>query len=146
MQIVWGGAAAPDINAGIAEFVSLGIPGCERGFGQCTTMGVIRDGELIAGIVYHNWSPETGVIEISGFGTDSRWLNRQTLHAMFEYPFDQLGCQMVVARHPEHNKRLRRMWRAVGASEYIIPRLNGRDEALVVSTFTDDAWREGRVH
>jgi len=146
MQIVWGGASDPLVNKGIEEFVSLSIPGCERGFSPCTSMGVIRDGILIAGIVYHNWSPETGVIEISGAATDSRWLNRHTLHAMFEYPFDQLGCQMVVARHSEHNKRLRRMWRAVGATEFVIPRLKGRDEAMVVSTFTDDAWREGRVH
>jgi RimJ/RimL family protein N-acetyltransferase len=142
MQIIWGGASAPDVNAGIAEFVALSVPGCERGFGPCATMGVVRGGVLIAGIVYHNWSPETGVIEISGAATDSRWMTRQTLRAMFSYPFDEIGCQMVVARHSEHNARLRRMWRAVGSSEFVIPRLMGRNEAMVVTTLTDDAWRK----
>ena len=142
MQIVWGGESDPAVNAGIAEFVSMLVPGCERGFGRHTSMGVIRDGEMIAGILYHNYSPETGVIEISGAATDSRWLTRETLQAMFRYPFDEIGCQMVVARHSEHNKRLRRMWRAVGSSEFVIPRLKGRNEAMVVNTLTDDAWRK----
>lgn len=146
MGIVWGGADAPEINAGIEEFVSLLIPGCERGFGGSATMGIIRDGELIAGIVYHNWSPETGVIEISGAATDSCWLNRETLKAMFSYPFDEIGCQMVVSRHSEHQTRLRRMWRAVGSHEYVIPRLKGRNEAMVVNTLTDDDWRKGRFN
>ena len=142
MQIIWGGAADPAVNNGIEEFVSLLIPGCERGFGSHTSMGVVRNGELIAGILYHNYSPESGVIEISGAATDSRWLTRQTLRAMFSYPFDEVGCQMVVARHSEHNARLRRMWRAVGSSEFVIPRLKGRNEAMVVTTLTDDAWRK----
>lgn len=146
MQVVWGGASNPEINNGISDFVAALVPGCERGFGPCTTMGVVKDGELIAGIIYHNWSPETGVIEISGAATDSRWLTRETLNSMFRYPFDGIGCQMVVARHSEHNKRLRRMWRAVGSTEYVIPRLKGRDEAMAISTLTDDAWRKSRAY
>lgn len=64
---------------------------------------------------------------------------------MFSYAFDQAGCQMLVARHSEHNATLRRMWNAVGANEYLIPRLRGRDEAEAIATYTAEAWREGKT-
>jgi RimJ/RimL family protein N-acetyltransferase len=142
MQIVWGGSDNPDVNAGIGEFVSRMVPGCERGFGRFVSMGVIREGELIAGVLYHNWSPETGAIEISAAATDPRWLTKETLRALFAYPFDGIRCQIVVARIAESNKRARRMWRAVGSTEYIIPRLRGRNDAEAVMILTDDAWRK----
>lgn len=141
MQIVWGGVKDAEINAGIGEFVSRMVPGCERGFGKFASMGVVRGGELIAGVIYHNWSPETGAIEISAAASDPRWLTKETLRALFAYPFDGIGCQIVVARIAESNSRARRMWRAVGSIEYIIPRLRGRNEAEAIMVLTDDAWR-----
>ena len=57
----------------VAAFVSKMIPGCEGGFGSCTAIGFLDNGgKLIAGIVFHNWHPETGVIEISGAATTKR--------------------------------------------------------------------------
>ena len=51
----------------VARFVAMLIPHCRRGFGRCKTIGVIDDaGQLIAGLVYHNYDPEAGIIEISG--------------------------------------------------------------------------------
>jgi RimJ/RimL family protein N-acetyltransferase len=142
MQIVWGGTNNPEINAGIGEFVSRMVFGRERGIGKFVSMGVIRKGELIAGVLYHNWSSESEAIEITAAASDPRWLTKKTLRAVFEYPFQQIGCQAVVARIAESNKRARRIWRAVGSEEYIIPRLRGRHEAEVVMILTDEAWRK----
>ena len=108
-------------------------------------MGVIEGDRLIAGIVYHNYCPEHGTIEITGAATTKRWLTRQVIRSMFGYPFDQIGCQMVVARHPEANESLRGMWISAGATEYVIPRLRGRHEAEVISTLTDDGWRSSKL-
>ena len=45
----------------VARFVAMLIPHCRRGFGRCKTVGVIDDaGQLIAGLVYHNYDPEAG--------------------------------------------------------------------------------------
>jgi RimJ/RimL family protein N-acetyltransferase len=142
MQIVWGTSENPEINAGIGQFVSLMIPGCETGFSNFKSMGVIKGGELIAGVLYHNWSPKTGAIEVSAAASDPRWLTKETLKALFGYPFDDIGCQIVVARIAETNIRARRMWRAVGAKEHLIPRLRGRNEAEAIMILTDDAWRK----
>jgi RimJ/RimL family protein N-acetyltransferase len=114
--------------------------GFDRGFGECTAIGF--GSPLVAGIVYHNWNPEAATIELSAASTCRNWLTKERLRAIYGYPFDQLGCQMVVSRHSEHNARVRRIWTALGANEYTIPRLRGRHEAEVIATLTEEAWRE----
>jgi hypothetical protein len=145
MRVVWAGDSNPAVRDAIVSFVALQIKGAERGFGNCVAMGVVNDGTLIAGMVFHNFNPECQTIELSGAATSRRWLTRRVFNEMFSYAFDQAGCQMLVARHSEHNTPLRRMWNAVGASEYLIPRLRGRDEAEAVATYTVEAWREGKT-
>lgn len=113
----------------------------EGGFGECQALGFLdADGVLEAGIVYHNWRPSAGIIEISAASINRRWGTRGRLNLIFDYPFNRIGCQMVVARHSEHNP-VRRIWKALGASEIVIPRLRGRDEAECVATLTVEAWR-----
>ena len=145
MEIVWAGDGHPEIRDVIVKFVAHQIKGADRGFGNCVAMGVVDGETLIAGMVFHNYSPECGTIELSGAAISKRWLTRQIFNSMFGYAFDQIGCQMLVARHSEHNTRLRRMWKAVGATEYLIPRLRGRDEAEAIATYTAEAWRDGRT-
>ena len=129
----------------VAEFVKNLIPGCERGFGPCTAIGVIDDdGRLIGGWVYYDYDPEAGVIQVSGAATDKRWLTRPVLRALFFYVWDQLGCQMIVTRQDPANKAVRRMWKAAGGVEYIIPRLRGRDKAECLICITDDAFRASK--
>lgn len=114
--------------------------GFERGFGECTFL-TFGD-PIVAGVVYHNYCPEAGVIELSAASVDRKWLTKDRLRQIYGYPFDQIGCQMVVARYSAENKRVRRIWTALGATEYVIPRLRGRDEAEVIATLTVEAWRE----
>lgn len=139
MKPVWGHRQV------VEPFVARMIPGCERGFGACEAMGIIDDaGRLIAGVVYHDYDPESGVIQLSAASLDKRWLTRPILREMFGYPYDFLGCQMTVFRvHPE-NWPMRRMLRAIGGTEYEIPRLRGRDTSEIIITVADDAWRSGR--
>ena len=132
-------------SAVVAEFVSRMIPGSDRGFGTCTAIGIIDDdGKLVAGLVYHNWYPETGVIEMSVGAIDKRWITRTILRAIFAYPFGQLDCQLVVFRVAPADKALRRILKAVGATEHVIPRLRGRNEAEVIITLADDAWKNSK--
>ncbi len=138
MNIIYG------CNKQVHDFVARLVPECGRGFGKCSTLGVVHKGKLIAGLVYHNWNPESSVIEISGAATNPRWLTKPVLHAMFAYPFDQLNVQLLVMRVSENDKRLRRMLRAYNFIRYRIPRLRGRDEAEIIYTLSDDDWRENR--
>jgi RimJ/RimL family protein N-acetyltransferase len=144
--IAWGGPDTPEINKGIARFVASHIPGCLRGFSEHVTMGVVEGETLLAGVVFHNFQPESGVIELSAASTSKRWLTRPVLKAMFSYPFDQLECQMVVLRVSERNAPMIRIGKAYGFQDFVIPRLRGRDEAEVLLTLTDNDWRKNRFN
>ena len=133
-MIVWG--------QHVADFVAKEIPGCGRGFGECKAMGFVVNGKLVAGVVYHNWNPESGVIELSAASLTREWLNKDRLAAIFDYPFS--FCRMVLTRQSEHNRRALRIWRSLGGKEYRIPDLRGPGEAEVIFTLSADDWRAGK--
>lgn len=146
MKIIWGGAGNPATNQMVADFVSCHIEGCERGFSAFTTMGVIDNDTLVAGVVFHNYAPEAGVIELSAASTSRRWLTRPVLKAMFGYPLDEIGCQMLLLRVSENNTGMIAIARRFGFDSYRIPRLRGRDEAEIIFTLTDTDWRTHAVN
>lgn len=130
------------VVAGDPEWVAQRIgPGGERGFGPCTSLAVEHDGEIIAGVVYHNWCPEDRVIEMSAAAVDRRWLARPVLHRVFEYPFDDVGVYSVVARIDPEAKHIRRMWRTFGAIEVELPHLRGPGKSELLLILTADAWK-----
>lgn len=100
---------------------------------------------IIAGVVFHNYSPESGVMEMSAAATSPRWLTRRVLHAMHSYIFEDAGCQMAAMRVGEQNARMRSIAERYGYTPYRIPRLRGRDEAEILFTLTDDEWKHGQT-
>lgn len=124
----------------VADWVAQQLPDCERGFGECQALGVVRRGQLIAGFVYHNWCPERETIEMSGatvHGGRRHWATREIVAQIWGYPFS--FCQMAWIQTDPSNPA-RAIWRKIGATEHEIPRLFGRDRDGVVLTLTDDAW------
>jgi len=130
----------------VAGWVAARIPGCERGFGPCKAMGVVSKGKIVAGLVFHNWQPEHGLIEISGAAEDRRWMTRRVMAEALGYAFDQVGCQMIVAQQDLANEAPRKAWLALGASEYIIPRLRGRDRDGSIVTLTAEQWQVSKFN
>lgn len=136
----------PFFDDRVAGWVARNIEGCERGFGECRALGVAHKGDLVAGLVFHNWEPENGLIEISAAATHRGWMTRQVVNTAMEYVFDGLHCQAVVARVAEGNASARKIWQALGSAEYVIPRLRGRDKAGCIYILTDDAWKRSRFN
>lgn len=130
-----------DVGGVVSSFVGRMVPGGERGFDKASAIGVVSDGKLMAGVVYHNFDPEAGVVELSAGAVSSRWLAPKVLHAIFAIPFDLWGCQMVVMRVAESNRRMAHIALRFGFDGYLIPRLGGRDEDIWIFTLTDDQWR-----
>lgn len=131
----------------VSDFVAALIPHCRRGFGNARAIGVVDQGDLIAGIVYHNYDPTAGLIEISGAALPGKyWLTRGTLRRMFQYPFHQCGCQMLVQRTPADNLALLAVLARFNYSFFLIPRLFGRDRDGVVCTLTREAWSANKFN
>jgi hypothetical protein len=133
----------------VAAFVSALIPACrDRGFGKCTTIGIIdADGHLIAGLVYHNWNPDAGVIEMSAAAIPgSGWLSRETLRRMYRYPFLQLGCQMMLQMTHADDQQLLRQLAALNYTFVSVPRLLGRERDGVICLLTREAWEDSKFN
>lgn len=131
----------------VAKFVSDQIPSMRRrGFGACRALGMIEDdGKLVAGLVYHNFDPESGVIEMSGAALPGhQWLTRETVRRMYQYPFLQCGCQLVLMRVAADNERLLRQLAALNYAFTTIPRLLGRDRDAVLCQLTREAWEANK--
>lgn len=137
-----------DYDELVSRFVASLIPHCRRGFGNCRTLGVVDDArELIAGLVYHNYDPDSGIIEISGAALPGRhWLSRRTLQRMFEYPFLGCNCQMVVQRTPADDERLLGVLARYGYTFIPFPRLFGRDRDGVICHLTREAWESNKFN
>lgn len=132
----------------VSHFVATLIPHARRGFGpNVKAIGIIDDGALIAGLVYHNYDPEAEIIEISGAALPKKnWLTRGTIARMFQYPFLQCGCQMVVQRTPADDERLLGILASYGYTLITIPRLFGRDRDGVVCSLTYEDWANNRFN
>ena len=61
-----------------------------EGFGPSASIGVQRDGEIIAACVYHDL--RDGQIEASIAASSPHWATRSVLYGLFAYPFIQVGC------------------------------------------------------
>lgn len=125
----------------VTAWVAAHISGCERGFDAARALGVVdRRGNIVAGVVFHDWNPERGLVELSAAATDRRWMTRRVVKAVFGYAF--AVARMVVTRTSEKNTPVRKMWQAFGATEYIIAGLWADDEAGVIYTLTQEQLRE----
>ncbi len=131
-----------DQRDAVGAFVARHIPGCERGWNTFTAIGVSDGEKLVAGVVYHNWSPESAVIEMSTAATTPHWCRRHVLKAIYGYPFDGVGCRMVVMRVAEGNAGMRSIAMRLGCREYVIGDLRADGEAEVIYTLTKAAWQK----
>jgi len=84
----------------VADWVASHIPEFKVDENS-TALGVIRDGELIAGVIYERYN---GVhVEVSIATADPRWAKRSTLKTLFGYPFNQLRCKAITVLVPSSN-------------------------------------------
>lgn len=145
MRLVYGNSKAPADNAFMAAWAAQIIwPGTDREFGPCGTIGCIEGDELLGVAVLHNWQPDEGTIEVSAASKSPRWLTRRMLKEIFVNCFDVHKCQLVFSRVAENDERTRRIYRAYGFTEILLPRMRGRDKNEILLTLYDDAWRASK--
>ena len=118
----------------IAEFVQQRVhTPWENGFGQCTTIGIIRFRRLLGGVVYNNYHPDIGDITVTFAFDDPRWATPSIMRSVCAYPFDQLKCQRVTAIVNRKNKRSRLfIEKGIGFKlEGCIRKGFGKDDAMI---------------
>lgn len=92
----------------VAEWVSLGLTGRKDSFKLSKALGVLCDGQLVAGIVFNNYQEKNDSsplsIEMTIYSVDKRWCTRHNLRKIFAYPFAQLRLERVQAVCSAHNE------------------------------------------
>lgn len=63
--------------------------------GSGSSIGLARDGEIVAGVLYDNFTGRAVQMHVASDGS-RKWMNREYLRACFDYPFRQLGVNKVI--------------------------------------------------
>lgn len=131
----------------ISKFVAGLVPHVDdRGWEHAKGMGVINEaGELIAGVVWYNYSKRFDHIEVGAAAIDPRWFTRETIRRLYGYPFDELGCQVVYHITPVNHHRVLRILQGLGCEFAKLPRIFGRSMDGMLCTLTEEVWRRGKV-
>ena len=66
----------------------------EDQFGQCSSIGLEENGELIAGVVYNMYTGISVSMHVAAVPT-RRWLDRSFLYICFITPFKYMSCNRV---------------------------------------------------
>lgn len=75
-------------------------------FPLATAIGLERDGELVAGVLYDRYNGASICMHVAADG--SNWLTREFLFVAFAYPFNQLGCKRITGIVNSNNVRAQR--------------------------------------
>lgn len=147
MRFEWGLAEAGEPTERLAAMVADRIwPSKGHSFGPCRAIAIVEGDKLAAGLIYHNYDPDAGVVEISAAAWVSGWLTRYVLKVMYDYPFNSVGCQAVVQRVSDEDTAQHRMLKVYGHERYRIPRLRGPNAAENIFVLTREAWAANRFN
>ena len=146
MRIVFAGSQQRDLNLALAQWLEARLQ-APRPFRQpFSTIGVFDEDELVAVLLFENYRPEDGTVEVGGAATTRRWMTRAVANALAKFIFGDLDCQMAIFRTSERNKSLSMLMKRAGFELIVIPRLRGRDEAEHWFFMTSEAWAENPLN
>jgi hypothetical protein len=100
-------------DALVGDMVKSRIPHMRgQSFGEHTTLGVVRRGRLLGGVVYYGYRGFDIQVAIAFDGRG--WALPGTLRALCAYPFHELGCERITAVTSKKNKTARAMLARAG--------------------------------
>lgn len=125
------------IGPGVVEWVAKRTN--EFGnFGCATGIGWERRGEIVAGVAYADWNGPNVTCHIASDGS-RRWLTREFLRVMFDYPFRQLRCRRITVCVGEGNRDSRRFVQHLGFTlEAALPGAHPTGELLIYRMWARD--------
>jgi RimJ/RimL family protein N-acetyltransferase len=99
----------------IAEWVRQHIPHMGTGFGPSAAIGVTDEtGSPMAGVVFHDYQPAYGTIQLSAAAISPRWASRRLVGSILQYPFGELKVHKVWTATQHENARALKFNEGVG--------------------------------
>jgi len=125
-------------DAAIAEWVGERIPHAEP-FVDCVGIGVADGNELLAGVVFSDWSALHKTLQLSMAADSPRWAKRGVVYALLSYAFDQAGAQKLWTATPISNARALKFNLGVGfTKEAVLGHHFGKEHAVICRMYRKD--------
>jgi len=124
----------------IAEWVSRRIPHMAGGeFKDFAAIGVADGNRPIAGIVYNEFYPAYGTMQVSMAADTPRWAQRGIIRAALHYPFEQRGVKKLWSAMPVGNKRAIKFNLGIGfIQEAVLGHHFGDQHAVITRMYLKD--------
>jgi RimJ/RimL family protein N-acetyltransferase len=136
----------PELTAALAEWAAARIPhvGAD-GFGPCWAVGVVRRDALAAAVVFHDFQPATGTVQLSCAADSPRWASREVIAAILGVAFSgRLGAAVrkVWTCTPSGNERAIRFNEGIGFKREAVLRQHFAPGVhAVICSMLDREWR-----
>lgn len=142
----------------LADWASRRIPHMRaRPFGPCRAIGVMRGTDpndmsapIMAVAVFHDFHEHERTCQVSVASVTPYWASRNTLRALFSYPFDQLQVNLLWSAMRHTNERAIRFNEHIGFKRdgVLRHRFGWKDHAVVTSMTKYEyqrIWKNGQV-
>lgn len=131
-------------NERVGTWVHAHGGGCYRSGSQC--IGLEKDGELVAGIMYDWFNGASIYGHVAATGKD--WLNRDFLWFAFYYPFEQLKANVIIGLVSETNLIARKFDEHLGFKlKAVIPEADPHGSLLVYTMYKHECkWLTRKKH
>lgn len=135
-------------DALVGEMVKSRIPHMRgQSFGEHTTLGVVRRGRLVGGVVYYGYRGFD--VQISAAFDQVGWALPGTLRALSTYPFLDLKVQRISVLTGRKNKKARKLLCGLGFRFVGVARrgLDGNEDAFIFELLKENCkWLKDRTH
>lgn len=129
----------------VAKWVADRIPHVgEDGFDKPKALGVLSaDGtRVLAGIVYHDYQPKFGTIQLSFAAESPMWARKDVIAELLAYPFRQLGLYKVWTATPADNEAALKVNYHIGFKrEAILAHQFGRKRHAVINRLLEPDYK-----
>ena len=124
------------VQAWVAEMIGKKGP-----WENCVGMGVLRNRELVGGVVVDDYIPDTRC-SVHCAGVGKKWLNRDFINLVFDYVFNQLKCKVIINQVASTNADSIRFTKHLGFKEVCrIPEgVPGADMVIFAMHRADCRW------
>ncbi len=130
----------------VKAWVAQRIPGCD-GFGPATAIGVVdRNDDLVGGVVFHDYQPTYGNIQVSFAGDRANWLTPSLVRGILSYPFYQLGTARITSLTPKRNRRARQFLQKFGFRHEGTVRAGFGTDDAIISGLMRTEWENHRFY
>lgn len=142
-MILWAHHSEGVFYRALQDFVAQRVWGDRSYLGDGTLLAVVRDNRVRGVIVFHDYRPDAGTVEISGAG-EGHWLTKGVLSEMARYVFGQINCQSVIMRADTGNSVVARMAKATGFKRFDLPDVRGKGQAEAFYILSAEDWATGK--